>query len=161
MGEGKGEGKGIYKSNKFNFNLLILKMTNKSEQKCRTHFANLNTYVYLLPSHMFTNRNPNRKYQLQRNCFLNCSYQELSIILFEKLVPFSKRELGPYRVGFRRGRSITGQNFFYEYYSRKYSRWSHTILFIDLKSTYSSGYRLKLNEIMEKLGIPQKSSLDW
>lgn len=76
---------------------------------------------------------------------LSCAYKILSRIIFQKLLPFSEKDLDIYRA---RGRATTDR-------TRVYNIGTHH-LFIDSQRAYDSILREELYQDMLELGIPAK-----
>ncbi|MXP61705.1 hypothetical protein FD744_25325 [Pantoea sp. Taur] len=89
---------------------------------------------------------------------LSCGYKILSNILFQRLLPYAERELGPYQSGFRRGRSTTDQIFSLRTILERGNE--HQIkthhLFVDFKAAYDSINREELYKALEEFNIPEK-----
>ena len=89
---------------------------------------------------------------------LSCAYKLLSNILFERILPYSEKELGKYQAGFRRGRSTTDQLFSLRMILEKTMERKVVThhLFLDFKAAYDSVDRTQLYCALEELSIPQK-----
>jgi len=89
---------------------------------------------------------------------LPTTYKILSSILFSRLIPYAKENVGDHQCGFRRNRSTIDHIFCIRQILEKKWEYSEPVhqLFIDFKKAYDSVKREVLYKILIEFGIPRK-----
>ncbi|KAI5717474.1 hypothetical protein M8J77_006391 [Diaphorina citri] len=89
---------------------------------------------------------------------LNTTYKILSLIILERLKPFTDEIVGDYQAGFKKNKSTTDQIFSLRQILEKRIEYGKetVILFVDFKKAYDCLIRRKIFDALLVLGIPKK-----